>query len=493
MDYPGFIGPSYMSQSPLSDCERLMNFYVEPIETPYGRNRAALYPTPGFTPFVGMDQGIVDIGTRAGFDMNGRCFAVVGTGLYEIFINKTITKRGTVALGSGDQATISSNGAAGNQLLITAGGNAYVYDLATNTLSEIGALHGLATMGGMVDGYGLVFNANNSTVYVSNLNDFSAFTPGLNFFQRSIAPDPWKAMVIRRSEVILVGEYTGEVWRDVNASVGQPFAPDLGAVFTAGTSAQWSVKVSDDLVVWLQQTPAGGQTIVSMPGYVPQKISNYGVDTAVAGYQRTQQITDAETLIYADQGHTFAIVRFPKANATWAVDTANNYWHERGFWNSGKNQYDIWRPRVHWTAFGKHLVGDAETGTISEQDVSVGTEADGSNIRRLRIGPALYADANRFWVDYFELGVQPGLGLQQGQGSDPQAMLRVSKNYGQTWGNQRMRSAGAAGKYGQRVFWTRNGSSRGSWVPEVSVSDPIPWRLTYAVVEGRGIANRQAA
>lgn len=490
--YPGFVGPSYLSQSPVADCEMLMNFYVELLETPYGRSRSALYPTPGLTPFVGFDQGVVDVGCRAGFEMNGRSFAVMGQGFYELFANNSIIKRGTVA--ANDQlATISSNGVLG-QLLITSGGNAYAYDLNTNVLTQIAALNGLATMGGVVDGYGLVFNGNATIVYVSAVGDVSNYTIGTNFFQRSIAPDPWRAMVIRRSEIILVGEYTGEVWRDVNAGIGQPFAPDLGAVFNAGTSAPWSVKVSDELVVWVKNTPAGDGTIVAMRGYVPEKISNYGVDTAVAGYRRDMALADAETLIYQDIGHTFANVRFPRGNATWTWDTTSTYWHQRGYWNAPQARFDLWRPRVHWTAFGRNLVGTADSSTIFELDNDVTTEADGTSTRRVRVAPPLYAtDGQRLWCDRLGVELQTGVGTQSGQGQHPQAMLRISNDYGQTWGPQRMRNVGEVGKYGQKVYWLRNGSSLSSWVPELSVSDPVPWRVVDADVLGRNIANLRRA
>lgn len=495
MNYPGFVGPSYQSQSPVADCEQLINWYPELLETPYGRNRAALYPTPGFSPFVGSAQGIVDVGARAGFEMNGRSFMVIGGGFYELFSNQTVTRWGGVAQDQ-FQATISSNGAAGNQLLITSGGNAYSFDLGTNTLAPIAALAGLATMGGMVDGYGLVFNGNNSTVYVSDLNDFSSWTTGTNYFQRSIAPDPWRAMVIRRSEIILVGEYTGEVWRDVNANIGQPFAPDLGAVFNAGTSAAWSVRVSDDLVVWLKNTPSGDGTIVAMTGYNPEVISNYGVDTAIAQYRRSSDITDAETLIYSDVGHTFPVFQFPRANATWAFDTAGgNFWHRRGAWNAPLNRFDAWKPRVHWTAFGKHFVGERSTGTIYQMDTTLGTETNGTDgIRRVRVAPPLYAaDGQRMWVDRLDLILQAGVGTQTGQGSDPMAMLRSSTDYGQTWGTQRPRAIGKTGKFGTRVFWLRNGSSLNSWVPELTVTDPVPWRIVDADVLGTNIANGRRA
>jgi hypothetical protein len=232
-----------------------------------------------------------------------------------------------------------------------------------------------------------------------------------------------------------------------------------------------------------------------MTGYNPQTISNYGVDTAIAQYGRASSIADAETLIYSDVGHTFPIFQFPMANGTWCYDTASDgYWHRRGYWNAPLNRFDAWRPRIYWHAFGKHLVGDSRTGTIYQMDSTLGTETSGEGIRRVRVAPPLYAsDGQRLWVDRLDLELQSGVGTQSGQGADPQAMLRISQDYGQTWGTQRMRSVGKAGQFGKRVFWLRNGSSLGSWVPELSVTDPVPWRIVDADVVGTNIANGQRA
>jgi hypothetical protein len=90
-------------------------------------------------------------------------------------------------------------------------------------------------------------------------------------------------------------------------------------------------------------------------------------------------------------------------------------------------------------------------------------------------------------VDRFTLGVDSGVGTTSGQGSAPTVMLRSSDDFGRTWSNERSASLGAIGKYSTDVFWTRCGSSTRSWTPEISVSDPVPLRLTGASIIGRGI------
>ncbi len=54
----------------------------------------------------------------------------------------------------------------------------------------------------------------------------------------------------------------------------------------------------------------------------------------------------------------------------------------------------------------------------------------------------------------------PGVGLQTGQGSDPQAMLRFSDDGGFTWSNEIWRSLGAVGEYLTRAVWRSLGEFR---------------------------------
>ena len=70
-------------------------------------------------------------------------------------------------------------------------------------------------------------------------------------------------------------------------------------------------------------------------------------------------------------------------------------------------------------------------------------------------------------------------------------MMRTSTDL-KTWSNTQLAAAGAQGTFGTRVYWTRLASSDRAWVPEVTVTDPIPWRIVGADVEGRNIQGRDA-
>lgn len=469
---PGFIGSAAVSQSVIADGELTTNWYLEKVTGDGAQHDTALYPTPGFNPFILTGQ-ITDLGTRAGLSVNDRTFTVVGPGLYELFGSGLAIRRGTVAQDA-NLAQIVSNGV-GDQLFIGSGRNGYCYDLTTDTLTQV--LTDEVDQIGMIDSFFLSFNRDLSKVRISDANDGLSWDP-TQFTQRSAQPDPWRAMIVNSPDIFLIGEQTGDVWYNAGTSPF-PLAPRGGLTLGYGIVAPFSLAFTGGLGFWLSQNKDGAGIVVSTQGYAPQKISTPEIDTAIASYQRRSIITDAEALVCQIDGHTWYVLRFPAANATWMYDLTTAKWFGLGKWNAALTRFDAWAPRVHLYAFGKHLVGDASTSTIAEMDVSFGSEADGSVVRRLRRGSTLVNELHRIPIRRFELLLEMGLGLQRGQGSNPQILFRGSADGGKTWSTERQMAAGLVGQYSRRAFVTRLGAPR-LFVPEVTVSDPIPWRLVDA-------------
>ena len=488
MLYPGFVSGSYESQSPFADLEKTVNWYPEPMESKSVPWSAALYPCPGFEEYA----TVANVNTRALFSMAGRVYAVIGNTVYQVFVNNTVVAVTTPTVANDpNPAQIASNGDAGGELLIASGTNGYLLTIASNTLTTIANLAGKCTMCGMIDGYFLAFDAATSTFYISGLNDGTTWD-ATQYAQRSIAPDPWRAMVVDGSRQIwLIGEQTGEVWYDAGTSPF-PFAPVPGAVFGYGTPAPFSVKLAGSTMCWLSQTADGAGIVVGATGVTPQRISTYAVETAIASYARDSIITDAEAVVYSEAGHTFYCLSFPSANKTWVFDLTTGLWHQRGVWDDAAGDYDVWAPRNHCYGFGQHLIGDRTTGQLCTMDTALTTECDGTIMRRMRIPPPMFRapGVRRMFVSRMELILESGLGTASGQGSDPQVMLRSSVN-AKTWSDERLAAAGAMGAYAAQVVWTRLPSSLKLWVPEITVTDPIPWRIMGAEIDGRGFFGQQ--
>lgn len=478
--YRGLCGPSNASPSSIANGERTVNWYPERVESPAAPTEMALMPTPGQDTFMTTTE---DVEPRGAYTVAGRAFAVIGIGFYETYADGTYTRHGTVLMDA-NPATISYNGTAGGQLFITSGGTGYCFVLATNVLTVV--LAGKATQGGMLNARFLAFDKVTGKVQFSALNDGTSWG-ATDYFQRTLAPDPWMAMVISPPEIWLIGEQTGEVWYDTGA-FPQPFAPIAGAFFKYGTVATFSVAVAGDYIVWLSRGVGGAGSIVGARGYTPQTLGNFAVDTALAQIARSSTLTDGEVLVYASEGHLFAAFSFLSGRSTWVVDLSMGMlWHERGDWNPTLGRYDVWGPRVHMYAFGQHLVGNRAGNGLACLDTTFGSDIHGVGLRRLRIGPPIWATSRqRLTVDRFELKADTGLGTS-GQGADPQVMLRTSSN-GRTWSSERTASAGKIGDFGRRIVWTRCGSSEKLWMPEITVSDPTPWRIAGAEIDGSGFA-----
>lgn len=468
MIYPGFVGPAYVSQSPLAANEALINWYPERVEVPNGRNSAVFYPTPGYTAFATLTGSP----GRAIFSQAGETFAVAGSAFDQIASDGTVTNRGTVA-DTGQPATICSNGDGGRQLFITSGGKGYCYDLDTQTLSlELAA----STMGAFLDGYFISLDALTSTLRISDLNDGTSW-PAASVIQRTAGSDPWRAMTVCRRLIWLWGEQTSEVWWNVGSSP-IPFQPIQEAFMQQGIAATFAFAVNDQTVQWLSSSTQGQGIVLQAQGYQPTRLSTHAVETAINGYA---VIHDALGWSYQEEGHSFFLLNFPTAGITWATDPASGLWHQRGWWNTVTAAFEASRVAGHAFAFGAHLVVDTQSGTVWTQSLSEYLDMDDAAIRRVRRPPTLCDERHRIYVSLLELDFETGLGMQTGQGADPQVTLRRSYDGGKTWGSELSTGAGAIGRYGTRVRFNRCGSGR-QWQPEIAVSDPIPWRLLNAYV-----------
>jgi hypothetical protein len=74
-----------------------------------------------------------------------------------------------------------------------------------------------------------------------------------------------------------------------------------------------------------------------------------------------------------------------------------------------------------------------------------------------------------------QLDLETGVGLNLGQGSDPQVMLRWSDDGGHTWSNEHWVSIGKIGEFYRRAIWRRLGMTMKirDRVYEVSGTDPV--------------------
>lgn len=357
---PGVCGGLGTLQSPNMNAERTVNWM------PFagvGRPKASplLMPTPCFEAYLLLDNGPV----RALFAQDGRMFAVSGTSFYEIFANSTSALRGSTALDN-RPATISSNGTNGNQLFVTSGGDAYIYDLTTNVITAIADADLIlpVEMGWFSDGYFGALTRDTNQFQISALFDGNTWD-ALDVFQISTTSDKVVAQIVSHRELYTIGSRHTSVWQDTGLST--IYAPIGGVSIEIGCAAAFSAIPIDNTVYMLGQNPDGSRMVYRFKGYQPERISNDAVDYRLRLYPH---VDNAIAYSYQEDGHTFYVLFLPTppnghfGHTTLVYDLATGEWHERALTDPLTAQWIPDVGRCHCYAFDTHFVGAQDSGAI---------------------------------------------------------------------------------------------------------------------------------
>jgi len=209
-----------------------------------------------------------------------------------------------------------------------------------------------------------------------------------------------------------------------------------------------------------------------LTGYTGQRISTHAVEYSI---QKNLNMNDAVGYTYQQDGHAFYVLNFPTANITWVFDVATGAWHERaGFDNGVLTRH---RGNNQCNFQGNTVIGDYETGAIYKYNLNVYADNNEPQkwLRSWRALPTGQNNLKRTAQHSLQLDCETGVGLNDGQGSDPAVMLRWSDDGGHTWSNEHWRSMGKIGQYGYRTIWRRLGMTEKirDRVYEVSGTDPV--------------------
>jgi len=472
-----FCGPTNVTQSPIFDDQDAMNCFCEKAEVPGTRSQIAMWRAPGKKLFVTLDE----VQVPGDYTVNGRTF-FAGANLWEVFANGTAINRGSIGATPLTPTQMVANN---TQLVIMNNGDLYVLTLATNVLVAVNMaqFNGPVLQIDFCDGYILAALQNSQTFQQSNLEDGTTWS-GLNISTNSYFPDNITSMKVDHREMWLYSGKKTVVY--YNSGAGFPvFIPIQGAFLEQGCGATFSTTQLDNSLFWLDQDERGSMVARRADGYNGRRVSTHAVELAWQSYGTT---SDAVGYAYQEQGHTFWVIYFPTANATWVYDVASGYWHKRGFWNENTGIYTADRSMCHTFNFGMHLVGDPFSGNVYQQSAEL-YQDNGAIIRGYRRSPTTSENNQWIYFDSFELDVECGLAPAvplldgNGQSRPPQIMLRWSNDGGKTWSNTYYLSLGNAGQYSKRVIKRLLGRAR-KRVWEVSWTDPVPIRFIAAYLRG---------
>jgi hypothetical protein len=455
------LGSSYVARSVNAADARMVNLFPEIIPEG-GKEPAFLNRAPGLQLKVAVGTGPI----RGLWQYNGYMYVVSADKLYKVDSAYAVTLLGTVS-GTGP-VSMADNG---TQLFVACNGPSYIYNDNTNVFQQItdSDFPGAVTVA-YLDGY-FVFNEPNSQkIWITSLLDGLSVDP-LDFASAEGSPDGVVGIIADHREIWVFGTNSVEVWYN-SGNADFPLSRIQGAFNELGCAAPYSIAKMDNGLFWLGEDARGQGIVYRANGYTGQRISTHAVEWQIQQYAN---MSDAIGYTYQQDGHSFYVLIFPQANTTWVYDVATQAWHERAGWNNGQ----FTRHRSNCQAFfnGDVLVGDYQNANIYAFDLD--NYSDNGNIQKwLRSWRALSTgqnNLNRTAQHSLQLDLETGVGIQTGQGSDPQVMLRWSDDGGHTWSNEHWVSIGKIGEYYRRAIWRRLGMTLKlrDRVYEVSGTDPV--------------------
>lgn len=467
--FDAFTGGMYQALSPIMGSDQAVNVFQETRQVPGSAKQRVLYGTPG----MAHKMTLPTLPMRGLFTQDGRTWAVSGSELYELDLDaNTYTARGTIA-NDGFPVSFASNGRGGDQLGIVGGGSLYVLDLNTNVLTTAVLPFSNPVMIAFIDGYGLINQADTPVVWFSALEDFTSWDP-LDFFTRSSTSDNIVGITVTRSRVWALGSKTTTLFYD-SGDTDTPFVPWPSSDQQIGLINPWLLTLYADQVFWMGRSSKGDiKVYLSGVEGGAQIVSTPPIELWLAN---ATSLEDAELLAYAQAGHVFFAITAPSSNneiKTYVYDLAENVWHARAGWNDTTGEWQRWHARGSTASGSQIIIGHYDTGDICQLDLYTYDDL-GDMIRRQRTCPFTSEDASTWtFVDQFELGIQSGVGLISGQGSDPVVTLEVSRDGGRTWVNAGNASLGQMGQYQVRCRWRRLGRFRSDLMLfRVTQSDPV--------------------
>ena len=444
------------------------NLYVESYPDP-DKSQYALFPRPGLTLFA--NSFLSNLPARCAvtdsLNSGGTELAAFVQGTFLNVYNSagTLTQQGgplSTSSGPVRAATI------GTVSVMVDGTNGYFYDTSIGGASFAQILdpnfpQTSPSVAACASRIVAVDPSNIGRFRWSNAGDATTWN-ALDWATAESSPDPLSAVFEISGQLLLFGTQTIEFWSPTatGAANQQPYQRVGAANIPWGTTAIDTIRRCNDKVLFLGRNQGGNRQVVALSGYTAQVVSTPDVEYALSKYTNTE-LDAAVSWFTVITGHSFYGINLP--DATWVFDLLTGTWAK---WTTGSSRF---AGQYTLPAFGKVLISDVTTRNIYYLDPDNYTD-NGTSITREVVSRHAWANLARMSLRELRIDCETGVGLNTGQGSDPQIMLQWSKDGGHIWGNEVWCSLGKIGQYLVTPVWRNLGRAR-DWLFRVRVTDPV--------------------
>jgi Phage stabilisation protein len=448
-----FAGPSYHLDDRKAAVQSAVNCYLQAV----GGDKQMMQSIPGEV--LLRSFGAEGRGSR---EVNGRWFVVAGDSLFEVMEDGATNLRAFLLTSNG-QVGMAHNA---TQLAIVDGPNLYIFNLATNVVSNV-TVPGWRGSNDVseLDGYFIFVDPETDQFYLSAIDDGTALD-ALDFSSADASPDNIIAHITSHRQAWFFGDLTTEIWID-SGGLSFPFVRYQSYTLDVGIVGKRAVISAADTLFWVGKTRRGSGIVYMAAGNQPQRVSTLAVEEALRG---STDLSGVTMWAYQTDGHEFIGINAPGLSSTWVYDAAVQTWHEEAEWSAG------WAPlqrRFITSVYGQQYGLDL-FGNLVRLDSKVYSLSGRPLVRE------------RTWPHVVQPSMEPvsyrGLQLGMTTGHGGNVTLQLSNDGGDSFGPMLARALGAVGRFMQIVRWNGLGTAVNR-VFRIRCADEVPFAVHQAALD----------
>jgi hypothetical protein len=503
------VGGSYQNKYISMNAQRTINFYIHKqlMEGETDKFQHSLQPTPGLLNLVDTTRTYLRGIFVARTLTKERCFVAADNYLYELLSNDTVTSLGQMSNMTSDSSTVYFACNSENQVMISNTSASYIFDMDTDTLTQITDTDFPANPTSLAYLQGYFIVAAGGRVYYSDLLNGLSWNAS-SFFTPSAYADKTIAAVVWRDDIHCFGTESIEIYINDGSS---PFSKQDRSTINVGLVSVDSLKVFHDGIIFLGRMNKGETKVYFYNGQTCTPLSPFSVDW---GMNESAAVTSSDTpvlwnnlntyfwnnwtvaynngiisfddtyaeLQYSKDGHIFYYLTVPYTSTTYVFDILTQEWTERQSLNPNNNEQDVFRGK-HMTNFlNRNIFTDIYTGKLMRESFSIATELD-SQITRTRISAINSKDKKYISIYDFELDMTLGVGLIATPATAANVKFYYSRNGGNTYSAVSNLSTGTSGQFTARPRLTKLGTAR-DWVFKLVVTDAANLAINSSFITG---------
>lgn len=318
-----FIGSPQQRDGTTNDDQRFLNMYPELIKSPLTDGKKYyLKKRPGVSQLLafpaGRGQGIFY------WEYNNTYYYAIGGTLY---YGPSQTPLLALSQSNTNVGFAVFRGTAGVYLVVVDGIKGWVIG-TNNTFVQITSPnfpspHIPSPI--FMDGYIFLAGASSQAIFNSTLNDPNTW-PSDGFIDAEMYPDNVVQLAKQQNYIVAIGSDSVEFLYDNANATGSPLQRNAPAVAQIGCPAPLTVCQTEDQLIMVGTTQAGGRTVWQIKGFQPAQIASEPVREALD--EEGDNIINATAMTVQCAGHKWYILNLEIGGRTFVYDFEEQMWHE---------------------------------------------------------------------------------------------------------------------------------------------------------------------